>query len=156
MTSKPTLHEPWRELAGSSTIPHKPFKDLTDAEKGALLLAHHEGKRIEHYVLRSSSTMRGWEEKLGGEFYDGVIYRIAPEPKTPDTINWEHVAPEYNFMARDRDGNVWLYGAKPQANGDIWCFGGAGDHARTLSSYRRGTVEWKDSIVIRPGYEDRS
>lgn len=32
--TKPTLHEPWRELSGSSPIPHKPFGELSDAEKG--------------------------------------------------------------------------------------------------------------------------
>jgi hypothetical protein len=26
-------------------------------------------------------------------------YRIAPEPLIPDSINWDHVAPEWTYMA---------------------------------------------------------
>lgn len=131
---------------------HKPFGELSDAEKGKLLLAAHRGERIEAYGCGEWYTARpAWGKS--------VPYRIAPEPKTPDTINWEHVAPEYNFMARDADGDVFAYRVAPEMCGRQWKYGkndriGEARRIDTLfASYRRGTVDWKDSLVIRPGYE---
>lgn len=129
----------------------KPWRDLTDAEKGALLLAHHEGKRIEvkhPFYDDWDYTRQLWAEN--------GIYRIAPERLTPDSINWEHVAQEYNFMARDENSDHgFLYHAKPRLRHGDW--GNESDHevwnAEPFASYRRGTVDWKDSLVIRPGYE---
>lgn len=79
-------------------------------------------------------------------------YRIA---KTPDSINWDHVAPEFKYMARDQDGYSYLYNGYPSPTGGIWC---TFECLRPLStfafsSYKRGTVDWKDSLVIRPGAE---
>lgn len=51
----------------------KPFWELSDAEKGALLLAHHEGKRIE--VQGSDGS---WRHTMDPGFYGDVTYRIAP------------------------------------------------------------------------------
>ena len=52
----------------------KLWRDMTDAEKGALLLAHHEGKVIERHYFD------GWRSvvKIG---HDGIAYRVRPEPK---------------------------------------------------------------------------
>ena len=84
---------------------------------------------------------------------------IAPEPKTPDMINWEHVAPEYNFMARDKDGLACIFEDRPSIrHREFWIAGGGsevGDSVHLFASYRRGTVDWKDSLVIRPGYEGK-
>jgi len=76
-------------------------------------------------------------------------YRIA---KTPDTINWDHVAPEFKYMARDEDGTVFLYEVKPERLRGYWR-NGYKALAISHSSYRRGTCDWKDSLVIRPGCE---
>lgn len=134
------------------TIPHKPFKDLTDAEKGALLLAHHEGKRIEV----CHPPYKEWDFAPSPSFAPSYYWRIAPEPKTPDTIKWEHVAPGFNFMARDENGGAYIFSDRPDCRERVW--DGCGDqrNAKPFASYSRGTVDWKDSLVIRPGYEDRS
>lgn len=65
-----------------SRVPNKPklWKDMTPEEKGALLLAHQEGKVIE------------WTDRLGSDFIrnsvtytpvwsDTHAYRVRPEPK---------------------------------------------------------------------------
>lgn len=51
--------------------------DMTPEQKGALLLAHHEGKTIECYCFREGQFTTTHEPYL----FDGVAYRIKPEPK---------------------------------------------------------------------------
>jgi hypothetical protein len=58
----------------------KLWKDMTPEEKGALLLAHHEGKVIEwSYFLpweTDNSTAHGGVPRWGGD----CAYRVRPEP----------------------------------------------------------------------------
>jgi len=54
----------------------KVWGQMTDEEKGALLLAHHEGKQIE-WLDPYTNT---WEEKESTEFYSSLTYRVKPEP----------------------------------------------------------------------------
>lgn len=129
----------------------KPFGEMTDAEKGALLLAKHEGKRVEY--MESSL---GWlpipkhAEPLGWR-----AYRIAPEPLIQDSINWDHVSPKFKYMARDSDGEASLCPVEPEVGFDWW---ERKDYikADNFASYKRGTTDWRDSLVIRPGYEAKS
>lgn len=73
---------------------------------------------------------------------------------TKDEIDWSHVAPEYNWMARDEDGEPCLYHDKPWLDemDDHW----SADLCNTISvansfsSYKRGTCDWRDSLVRRP------
>ena len=53
--------------------PSKTWGEMTPEEKGALLLAHHEGKIIE-------SLLYDWA-KCSPSWTDSVAYRIKPEPK---------------------------------------------------------------------------
>lgn len=133
------------------TIPHKPFGELSDAEKGALLLAAWRGEKVE----RLGPLSGGWDDIEWPSFYSDIIYRIAPEPKTPDMINWEHVSDDVVAMARNKGNqNSRFFADIPVA--EDWWSGKLVGEASKFASYRRGTVEWKDSLVIRPGYEDRS
>lgn len=70
-------------------------------------------------------------------------YRIA---KTPDTINWDHVAPGYKYMKRDENGCAYLYAEHPDSYIKVI----RPESANGFSSYRKGTVDWKESLVIRP------
>lgn len=86
--------------------------------------------------------------------WESTEYRIA---KIPDTINWDHVAPEFKYMARDRCGHSYIYINKPKAGGcswsETWDVSGECLMAKNFSSYRKGTVDWEKSLVIRPGCE---
>lgn len=63
----------WKEPAAEPVL----FKDMTDAEKGALLLAEHMGQRIEAF----GPVMRTWAY-CDPKFNPDVAYRVAPtEPK---------------------------------------------------------------------------
>ena len=55
----------------------KRWGEMTPEEKGALLLAHHEGKRIELY----SALNRVWDVINTPSWGDGSAYRVKPEPK---------------------------------------------------------------------------
>ena len=79
-------------------------------------------------------------------------YRIKP---SKPSIDWSHVHPDYNYMAVDSSSDTsFLYTKKPSRNGACW-FSGGGDYpdARGFASYKAGNCDWKDSLVVRPGYE---
>lgn len=75
-------------------------------------------------------------------------YRIAT---TPDSIDWGHVAPEWKYMARDYYGAVSFYEIHPVLKQYGWVpNSGKGVRVYGFASYKRGTVDWKDSLVERP------
>lgn len=49
------------------------FQDLSDEDKGKLLLAHHNKEKIEVWVY-------DWEPCSNPSFYNGVPYRVKPAP----------------------------------------------------------------------------
>jgi hypothetical protein len=76
--------EEFRIISRATETP-KLWRDMTDAEKGALLLAHHEGKVIEEMVTEKTFPVdvSGVWLVWTGEFRpkDNIAYRIRPEPK---------------------------------------------------------------------------
>lgn len=56
----------------------KPWRDMTDAEKGALLLAHHEGKEIEIYNGSDWFPTNTWNSIM---WKPNRCYRVRPKPK---------------------------------------------------------------------------
>ena len=125
---------------------HKPLGELSDSEIAALVRAQVAGKRIQYADPRSLvfvdiGSRPAWSPKL--------VYRIAPEPLIPDSINWEHVAPEFKWMARDEDGRAYMFREEPRLERNEWVSSPAGSLAVSFASYRRGTVDWRDSLVRR-------
>ena len=60
----------------------KLWKDMTPEEKGALLLAYHEGKVIEHTLWSGNGWFeirKDYEGRVG--WYDDLAYRVKPEPR---------------------------------------------------------------------------
>lgn len=90
-------------------------------------------------------------------WFEDIEYRI--KPAEPDSIDWDHVHPDFNYMARDMSGTAVLYTKKPKISKqvpDIWISGSPGSRftdVSVFSSYKQGEVDWKDSLVCRPGYE---
>ena len=55
------------------------WKDMTPEEKGALLLADHEGKQIQLYFCFFTNR---WEDATSSpNWVNEVAYRVKPEPK---------------------------------------------------------------------------
>lgn len=59
------------------------WRDMTPEEKGAILLAYHEGREIECW----SESDPEWEEINCPSFISVCAYRIKPEPKR-ETLYW--------------------------------------------------------------------
>lgn len=55
----------------------KTWSEMTPEEKGALLLARHEGKEIQFYAKNSSWT----DLYQSFNWFHGTAYRVKPEPK---------------------------------------------------------------------------
>ncbi len=70
----------WRIVSRSPDTP-KPWHDMTPEEKGALLLANHDGKVIE---IVDSSTGAWVPARVPG-WWPPAAYRVRPEPK-PETV----------------------------------------------------------------------
>lgn len=92
-----------------------------------------------------------WTTVVGPGFnFTQFFYRV--KPVEPDSIDWSHIGPDFKWMARDEDGNCYIYRNKPAIYSYFWK-GGLGDDVlvnNLFTSYRRGTVDWTDSLVERP------
>lgn len=76
-------------------------------------------------------------------------YRIKP---TKPSIDWSHVADEYKWLATDKHlGKSFLYADKPEIGDDeMWLGDSDWSSADSYKSFKRGTCDWKDSLVMRP------
>jgi len=117
------------------------------AEMIAVMQAYVDGKEIE--VSYDGAPFKTVDVPLWN--WDYREYRIAT---IPDSINWDHVAPEWKWMARDEDGSVYFYTKEPSRREyENWFRRVSGSVITDVigfASYTRGTVDWKDSLVRRP------
>lgn len=71
---------------------------------------------------------------------------------TQNEIYWNHVSEDYVAIATDRNGQTFLHRSVPYKDQElaIWL----SDHpcriANVFKSFKRGDVDWGDSLVIRP------
>ncbi len=101
----------------------KTWGDMTDEEKGVLLLAEYDGD--------------------GSEF----------NPPEPISLDWSVIKPEYKWASVDKNGIAYVYERKPILTTSWWSSGAyRPDEAAVncLSSFKRGTVEWDKSLIKRP------
>ena len=92
-----------------------------------------------------------------GKYYDDSNIVLFPYPieivkaVTKPSIDWEHVSSEFNYLAEDADGGVYLYEDKPFTVTETWTVDdGELAEAHILASYTKGTCDWRDSLVKRP------
>ena len=79
-----------------------------------------------------------------------VEYRVK---QTQDSIDWSHVHKDFKWMARDKEGTPRLYLSKPKITDTYWASIQRQVDAQLFASYKRGTVDWKQSLVERPDDE---
>lgn len=122
----------------------KPFGELDRETQLAMFEAWLDGARIQGLA----GTWKDWGTP---SWASRTLYRVRPEPLTLDSIDWSHVTPQWRFMARGVDGCAVIYQSLPHIFGNYWkAPQGVGSYANVLASYRRGTVDWRDSLVVRP------
>jgi hypothetical protein len=82
----------------------------------------------------------------------------APEPEKETTakpsINWDHGGDLFNAMATDESGETWLHEKIPTLGNTVWWNRGWTRRAAVFNSFTPGTCDWKDSLVLRPGYTE--
>jgi hypothetical protein len=125
------------------------FGDLDDDTAARLFVAARNGGPIEKFKIGV-----GFTRKTGTLYFFNptVTYRLAPQPVTYDSTDWAHVADGWNFCARDKNGEHWFYENEPVQEGVRWVSSG-GDAARATHKVTRGTCDWTDSLMVRPGHE---
>lgn len=126
------------------------MKTLEDKIK--VMQAALEGEQIE--ILDLDNTSVGWSDTCGepGFFWDRFDYRVKEVPLTKPSINWDHVHPDFKWLARDKVGTVFLYQNQPTLIRNVLWDVVDGIIAQTFmfASLDKGTCDWKDSLVERP------
>ena len=74
------------------------------------------------------------------------------EALTKPSIDWSHVKGKYKWLSVDKNGRAYVSEEKPtHIESDFWQIPKkAYFNVNGLSSYSRGTCDWKDSLVKRP------
>ena len=99
-----SIHGTWRLISRATTQP-KLWRDMTADEKGALLLAAHEGKVIEGTRIDIPDD---WRRSAIG--LDNHAYRIKPEPKVETVaLCWRHDV----GTVKNKIGTISLIDGKP-------------------------------------------
>lgn len=62
----------------------KLWRDMTPEEKGALLLAHHEG----HTIQCRSPAHSQWFDSSEPSWANAIAYRVRPEPNRETVTRW--------------------------------------------------------------------
>ena len=74
------------------------------------------------------------------------------EALTKPSIDWSHVKGKYKWLSVDKNGRAYVSEEKPtHIESDFWQIPKkAYFNVNGLSSYSRGTCNWRDSLVKRP------
>jgi hypothetical protein len=117
----------------------------------AVMQAYADGKRIEYRNLTASSM---WKPVINCPLWnwDACDYRIAIEKPS---INWDHVSKKYNYLAIDENGVAYMYAVCPELQIEMWSSEESFICPDCLASFNPGNCDWKDSLVCRPGFEDK-
>jgi hypothetical protein len=119
----------------------KPFGELTENEQVELFRAWLRGATIEYLICGE------WKSSDAPAWSACNRYRIA---LTKPSIDWSHVAPEFKCLAQDADGYAYLFAGEPRIDGKQWLGGCEIVSAKSFTSYKPGTCDWRDSLVRRP------
>jgi hypothetical protein len=110
----------------------KKFGELTREEQIELFEAWLDGEAIEYFNC-------AWVTCPHPPCTLQKHYRVKP---TPPSINWDHISLDFNWLAKDKNGDGCVYKSKPSELEFI--------KAENFTSYKPGTCDWEDSLVRRP------
>lgn len=83
-----------------------------------------------------------------------IIVVPAKSDITFDSVDWNDVPEMWQYMARDRDGDVWFFRDEPEKMIDFWTLNNGKDNSvhvhYVTDSYKQGSMEWDNSLVKRP------
>lgn len=131
---------------------------LLDAETREALQAH--GGPYEVYTPQGWLPTSRWSPSTIFGLIGSVVRVASPAP-TPDVWPWDAIAHRFKYAARDQNGDLTLFSREPELLGDEWALvyeewpahnGGDFIHHAHCLNVTIGTCDWKDSLVVRPGY----
>jgi hypothetical protein len=125
-----------------------PYGLLTGEEKAALHEHEKAGGKFESWSDLSSA----WFDFMPMHFYDGLIYRTVPLPKTQDVIAWEKLPDWVEWVARGDDDVVYAYQLEPRKSSCSWI---SDRRDRRIDDFpgivvQIGTCDWTESKQRRP------
>lgn len=124
----------------------KTFGELTREEKLDLITYWIDGGEVEVQMDNGK-----WVLAINQTWYEGNKYRKA---LTKPSIDWNCIHPKWKYMARDANGDMYLYESMPKKSGtNLWW-----DTVEEImlleddlfTFISKGTCDWKDSLVERP------
>lgn len=128
----------------------QPFGTLDIETKLALHRAFYEGKVIEAKIYLNDPDK--WSVRNAPEWSPQFIYRLQPEPLRDIICPWSALDDRWQHVARDEDGQVWVYTEKPEASHDYWR-ANTGERWRIdglLVGVYPGNKPWSESLIRRP------
>lgn len=102
-------------------------------------------RRVEALEIWAWGTTRQAPDKVLEE-----VERKNP-PIITDTIDWSAVAVDWCFLARNQNGEAFLYDCKPILASNGWVMRGRKCRCECFATYRPGNLLWDASLIVRPG-----
>lgn len=90
----------------------------------------------------------GCWQKAAPSWFKDVAYRRAPA--TQDVVPWHLIKEGWDWYARDNDDRCFVFQSKPKMKSG-WFSGCDFQRINHLVGHEIGTVNWKDSLQLRPG-----
>ncbi len=127
----------------------KKFRDMTDSEIIEVVRAIFERNIVKYKPVENTESYHVYKNDYID--VDGY-YEI---PKRPMSIDWIALKDEYICAATDIDGDAFAYHEEPELCRSGWGTGGPYFRLNGLKSYDPGQVNWRDSLIWRPGHEPK-
>jgi hypothetical protein len=118
---------------------------LSEAEQAELAAEYEAGR-----VLFMGHGL-GWYPKPNFVFNPYTVYRITKPELTKPSIDWDHVDDWVTCMATDQIGRHQFFESRPVKDTWGWVSDGRIEMVEAFKSFRPGTCDWKDSLVMKPG-----
>lgn len=125
---------------------HKRLIEMTDEEIRAIVTASHCNV-LEFFNGR-------WRKNDGPAIYPNCIYRAIP-PYTPITVSWSVLVDSIQWIAADKNGNIYGYSNQPEAGEYCWNFNNQAFSLKAIKSLNRGDIPWDQSLIKRPEGEPK-
>ena len=125
---------------------YKKYKELTKEEKFDLFTHWVDGVRIE--VQTPTMPSDRWSSVCNPSWLPEVRYRKVLEKPS---IDWDQVHPDFKYLCTDKDGTSYLFKYKPTGfSTDVWKGATTYERAMAFASLKKGSCDWKDSLIERP------
>jgi len=122
----------------------------TAAEMIAVINAHANGESIQYSPVSNDSPAQYWIDCDEPKWAFHINhYRVKPKLSQKPSINWEHVAGRFNWLATDESGISYLYTEKPTFDRGFWLTDNDYVEVSGFSSFNPGNLSCSQSLVYR-------